>query len=184
MALKFGSHESFSRDESRNSDMVAAVTPQYLVVCEDFFECELEGDFHDNATPCLWFKVGSKRLITNDSTGELSGDGRIICSDPTICMKYGSWAPLIQDYLYAGKNVTKMGIRRLSSINGTKVVIQAIDYETCLMKMYQQKDDTIEFTFSAISAQDVITMYDDAGTKVGNIGTKFNFVTEVLTPIS
>ncbi|MDR3179978.1 MAG: hypothetical protein LBT70_03705 [Holosporaceae bacterium] len=181
--IKFTQHDTFSKDESTNSDMGAAATPQMLIVCEDFFECDVDG-FTDNATPCLWFDIGCCRLITNDSTGELSGDGRVIAQDPVVCMKYGSWAPIIQEYLYSGKNVPKIGLRRLSSINGTKVIIQEVNYEICLMKTYRQKDDTIEFTFSAITVEDINILYDNTGTKIGNTGTKFDYSTMLVTTSS
>ncbi|GHU11174.1 hypothetical protein FACS189449_02090 [Alphaproteobacteria bacterium] len=186
MATKFNGHDLFSNKKGEpgngNNDTDAAITPQFLVVCEDLFDSELDG--FDNATPCEWFDVGSSRFITTNDAGGVSRDSKIVGSDPVIQMKYGSWGPLIQEYLYSGKNIPTIGIRRLSCINGTKVIIQAIDYETCLVKTYRQQEDLIEFTFSAITAQDVVTVYDEKGTKQGNLGTKFDYSTMLINAIS
>ncbi|GHU17640.1 hypothetical protein FACS189472_04830 [Alphaproteobacteria bacterium] len=176
MVLKFRDRSSLGGDEAGNGDMGASITPQYMIICEQFFSSDVE-EYSANGSPCLWFEIGMSRLVTNDSTGQLTGDGRIVGDDPTVCMKYGSWAPAIQNALYAGTNIPFIGIRRFSSINGLKVIIQAIDYETCLIKTYRQKDDSIQFTFSAIYAQDVVCIYDNAGTKIGNSGSSLNYAT-------
>ncbi|GHT95579.1 hypothetical protein FACS1894122_13200 [Alphaproteobacteria bacterium] len=192
MASKFNNRDAFRGDKDnnnkKNDDDDVESTPQFLVVCDDFFEHALddvqddEGYGCDNAAPCLWFNIGSTRFIKRD-TGGVSMDSRIIGNDPTVHMKYGSWGPLIQEQLYSGKNIPAIGIRRLSSVNGTKVIVQAIDYENCMLKTYQQMDDTIEFSFSATSAQDVAIVFDDNGTKRGNLGTKFNYTTKLIDSI-
>ncbi|GHU16791.1 hypothetical protein FACS189472_02650 [Alphaproteobacteria bacterium] len=186
MASKFDNRDSFRDDtDDGNKEEGEASTPQFLIVCEEFFEhaiddvSDFEGYGCDNVAPCLWFDIGSARFITHDSSG-VSMDSKVVGTDPTVHMKYGSWGPLIQEQLYSGKNVPAIGIRRLSSINGTKVIVQAIDYEDCMLKTYRQRDDTIEFSFSAETAQDVAIVFDNKGMKRGNLGTKYNYSTKLI----
>ncbi|GHT91646.1 hypothetical protein FACS1894122_04380 [Alphaproteobacteria bacterium] len=172
---------------STSQRIEAAVSPQYIIVCKDFFMSEIDGEgdtvngdqneFSKNSTPCLSFDVGSSRLITNNSTGEINGDGRIVCDDPTVCMRYGSWAPKLQTALYEGTMISAIGIRRFSCIQGVKVIVQSLDYELCCIKTYRQQDDTIMFSFSALITQDVTTLIDPSGQKVGNVGSRFNYRT-------
>jgi hypothetical protein len=159
--------------ESHNSENGGAQTPQYIIQCKEFFGSDIEG-FEDNSTPCLWIEVGSVRLSTYDSSGELFGDGRIITRDPIVCMKYGSWAPIIQQYMFEGKNIPAISVKRFVSINGTKVIIQELNYDTCLMKTYEQDGDTITFTFCFVAVEDVNIAYDHEGKKLGNTATKFD----------
>lgn len=162
--------------ESNNADMGSAYTPQYMISCEDFFSSNVEG-MEDDSAPCLWVETGGARIATYDSSGELSGDGRIVCKDVVVCMKYGSWGPIIQQYMFEGKKLETIAIKRMISINGTKVIIQTITYGTCLIKTYEQSGDTITFTYCYVSLEDVNTAYGHDGTKVGNTGVKFDYST-------
>ncbi|GHT92369.1 hypothetical protein FACS1894122_06110 [Alphaproteobacteria bacterium] len=182
MVLRLRDHPSFSREEVKNVDMASSVTPQYIIVCKDFFMSEISGeaptrgdqnDYSKNSTTCLSFDVGTSRLITNDSSGQMNGDGRIVFDDPIVCMRYGTWAPKIQTALYEGTMIPYIGIRRFSSINGLKQVIQSLDYETCYIKTYRQQDDTIQFTFNSTVIQDVTTMFNLLGENKGNVGARF-----------
>lgn len=160
--------------ESHNQDGGGAQTPQYIIQCEDFFDSDIDG-FEGDATPCLWVEVGSCRLATYDSSGELSGDGRIVTQDPVVCMKYGSWGPIIQQYMWEGKHNEKMSIKRFTNIKGTKIIIQELNYKICLIKTYHQSGDTITFSFCAVEVEDVSIAYDQKdGTKIGNTATQFN----------
>ena len=162
--------------ESNNADMGSAYTPQYMISCEDFFSSNVEG-MEDDSAPCLWVETGGARIATYDSSGELSGDGRIVCKDAVVCMKYGSWGPIIQQYMFEGKKLDTIAIKRMISINGTKVIIQTITYGTCLIKTYEQSGDTITFSYCYVSIEDVNTAYGHDGTKVGNTGVKFDYST-------
>ena len=92
-------------------------------------------------------------------------------------MKYGSWGPIIQQYMFEGKKLDTIAIKRMISINGTKVIIQTITYGTCLIKTYEQSGDTITFSYCYVSIEDVNTAYGHDGTKVGNTGVKFDYST-------
>ncbi|MDR2781826.1 MAG: hypothetical protein LBB21_05250 [Holosporaceae bacterium] len=168
-------------DESLNSNVGGGKTPQYVIICKDIFGSDLgqiDGqDASGDSTPCLWVELGSARLATYDSTGEQSGDGKIVAKDIVICMKYGGWAPTIQQFLYEGKKIDSIVIKRLISINGTLVVIQEVSLETCMFKTYEQSGDTITFSFCYVIITDISKAYGHDGTSLGNVGVKFNFGT-------
>ncbi|MDR0677752.1 MAG: hypothetical protein LBF57_03745 [Holosporaceae bacterium] len=166
--------------ESVNASVGGAATPQYMIKCKDFFMSEVDGMDGDSA-PCLWIELGAARMVTWDSSGEQSGDGKIITKDPVVCMKAGSWNPVIQQFMYEGKTVTSIAILRLISIHGTKVVIQEITYETDLIKTYQQHGDTITFSFCYVVGTDVIITYDSEGNKLGQSAVTFDSNTLKVT---
>ena len=165
-------------DKGQNDPHGGGHTPQYTITCPDIFGSDLgQIDGNDASTdtaPIIWVIVGSARLATYDSSGELSGDGRVVCRDIIICMKYGGWAPVIQQYMYEGKKVDKIVIKRLISVNGTLIVIQEITYETCLFKTYEQNGDTITYTFTFVKYIDLSKAYGHDGTAVGNVGVEFD----------
>lgn len=166
---------------SLNATNGGAATPQYIIVCPEFFSSEIEG-FEEISSPCLGIDVGSARLATYDSSGELSGDGRIVTLDPIVRMKYGSWAPIIEQYMYEGKKLEKISLKRFISINGTKVIIQELNYENCLIKSYVQEDDLITFSYCFVILEDVDISYDHEGKKIGNTATIFNTSTLKVAP--
>lgn len=164
-----------------NSSNGGASTPQYIIKCKEFFDSEIE-NFEEDSSPCLSIEVGSARLATYDSSGELSGDGRIVTLDPVVKMKYGSWAPIIQQYMYEGKKLETISIKRFISINGTKIIIQELNYQNCLIKNYMQEEDLITFSFCFVILEDVNIAYDHEGQKIGNTATIFNTSTLKVTP--
>jgi hypothetical protein len=175
-------------DESHNSHVGGAKTPQYVITCKDIFSSDLGkiggSDASADTAPLLWIETGGARLATYDSSGQLSGDGKIVCKDPIAHMKYGDWSPLIQQNMYEGKKIDKITIRRLISVNSTLVVIQTIDYETCLFKTYEQTGDTITFSFCYTKITDLSTAYDHDGQATGNVGVSFNFGNLEVTPMN
>ena len=179
MAVKswkdFGSQSVDLRDESGslNEAVVSSVLPQWMIKCEDFFDSDVEG-FDGDSTPCLWVKVGASRKTTYDAGGELTGDGKITSRSVIVSMKYGSWAPLIQQYMYEGKNVKALSLIRFSCIEGTKVIIQQIDYTVCKIEQYVQDGDVITFAFNFVKVVDTNTAYGTDGTKIGNTAVVFD----------
>jgi hypothetical protein len=166
--------------ESLNSDKGGAQTPQYIIVCEDFFDSDIEG-FEENASPALWAEVGAARIATYDSSGESTGDGRIVTQDPIVCMKYGSWSPLIQQYMFEGKVVKEIGIKRFISINKTKEIIQELTYSICQIKTYVQAGDTTTFTFCFENMIDSSLSYDHEGKALGRYAVNYNIATMKVT---
>ncbi|MDR2158112.1 MAG: hypothetical protein LBO02_02230 [Holosporaceae bacterium] len=161
-------------DESMNSTTGGAKTPQYVITCKDFFDSDIEG-MDEDSTPCLWIETGGGRLVTYDSSGELGGDGKIVNKDPVVCMKYGSWGPLIQQYMYTGKKLDLITVTRLTSIEQTIVPIQRLEYATCLIKTYEQYGDTVTFSFCYIEITDTNIAYNhNTGEKLGQTAMKFN----------
>lgn len=171
----FGSEANQLRDESGslNNNLVSSVTPQWMIKCDDFFDSDVEG-FDADSTPCLWVKLGASRSTSYDSGGEMTGDGRITSKSVIVSMKYGSWAPLIQQYMYEGKNVKALSLIRFSNIEGTKVIIQQIDYTTCKIERYVQDGDIITFAFNFTKVVDTNTAYGADGTKIGNTAIEFD----------
>ncbi|MDR0632419.1 MAG: hypothetical protein LBF54_04270 [Holosporaceae bacterium] len=177
-----------TNDKGQNDAKGGGHTPQYTITCPDIFGSDLgEIDGNDasaDTSPIIWIVLGSARLATYDSSGELSGDGRIVCRDIIICMKYGGWAPVIQQYMYEGKKIDKITVKRLISINGTLIVIQEITYETCLFKTYEQNGDTITFTFTFVKYTDLSKAYGHDGTAIGNVGVTFDYGSVKVESIS
>jgi hypothetical protein len=190
----FGMFNSSSRsdmvnksDESLNSHIGAAKTPQYIIKAEgDTFTELFSSDLEDpaevqNAAPILWIETGGARLSTVDSCGELSGDGKIVAKDPIVCMKYGGWAPEIQNAMYLGKNIDKLFIMRVISKESTLVVIQELKHEKCFIKTYEQAGDTITFSFCyAILTDTSKAISHDDAVPTGNIAFCFDFTTSRL----
>lgn len=164
--------------ESHNSAVGAAKTAQYVIQCKDlFFSSEIEpqsGDKvkvnSDYAAPCLWFELGSSRLNTYDTSGELFGDGRIVAKSPIVCMKYGSWAPVIQQYLFEGRSIDELSIYRLQSAEGTARIIQQLNFKTCVVTIYEQFGDSIVFSFSYIVLQDACDVFAFRSNSEGRAG--------------
>ena len=148
-------------------------TPQYVVVCKDFFSGCIDG-LDGDAAPCLTVESGGVRHASFDSSGETSTDGRIKMLDPIITMKYGSWGPLIQESMFQGKHVGMMSVKRYISVQGEKVMIQELNYENCLIKAYQQDAEIITFSFCFVIITDINIKFDCSGQKIGNVAVCFD----------
>ncbi|MDR2724065.1 MAG: hypothetical protein LBB25_02555 [Holosporaceae bacterium] len=163
-------------DASLNAPIGGSKTPQYTIETgsdDDIFSSDMNGDFA-KAAPVLWIETGGARLATYDSSGQLSGDGKIVCRDPILCMKYGDWSPALQQYMFEGKKITTIIVKRVISVSGTLVVIQEITYGTCLIKTYMQSGDTITFSFCYVTITDLSKAYDHQGTLIGNVGVTYD----------
>jgi hypothetical protein len=166
--------------ETHNSkDHDTSKTPEYLIQCSDFFESGVDG--FDNASPCLWVEMGFAKTVKYDSSGKLSGDGKIINDDPVVCMNYGSWGPIIQQYMFEGTKIKAIGVKRFRSVEKHKEVIQELTYSTCLIKTYKQKGDTIIFTFCYVSLEDASVSFDHEGKKLGRTATMFDTISLKVT---
>lgn len=155
--------------ESHNNAMVGAKTAQYMIQCEQlYFSSAIKEQPADDkvkvnpdtAAPCLWFEVGTSRLNTYDTSGELYGDGRVVAKCPIVCMKYGAWAPVIQEYLYKGMCIDEINIYRLQSAEGTTRIIQQLNFKNSVVTVYEQFGDTIVFSFSYVLLQDVCDIFE------------------------
>ena len=149
-------------------------TPQFLIKCDDIFSSDIDGSEKDGA-PCLWIDTGSERHATHDASGEHTGDGKVVGEDVIVCMKYGSWGPLLQEGMLAGKVLDEINIHRLISNHGKQVTAQELTYENCLIKFYRQSGDHIIFSFGYSAVEDLKIKYDAKGTKTGQVGMKFDF---------
>ena len=112
-----------------------------------------------------------------DISGKISGDTHITGKDPIVSMKYGSWAPILQQFMYEGTTLDTIGIYRLADINGEIIVTQKLNYKTCLIKTYDQNADNIEFSFCYVLLEDLHISYDHEGRKLGQNGMQFDFTT-------
>ncbi len=157
-------------------------TPKYVICCDKIFSSEMKG--LEDCAPCDWIKTGGSRITQFDSSGKLSGDTRITGKDPIISMKYGSWAPIIQQFMYDGTKLDTIGIYRLMDINGEIIIIQKLHYKTCLIKTYDQDADKILFSFCYVSLEDLHIAYDTEGHKLGQNGMQFDFTTLKVKSIS
>ncbi|MDR0678315.1 MAG: hypothetical protein LBF44_02135 [Holosporaceae bacterium] len=169
-----------SSNNSLNTTTSGAKTPQYVIQCPgtDIFTSDLGKiggkDASEDTAPCLWIEMGAARLATYDTSGQLSGDGKIVSQDPQVLMKYGDWAPVIQQLMYEGKKIEKIVLKRVISIRQTLEVVQEIEYGTCLMKTYRQEGDTINFSFCYVDVTDLSRAFGSDGNLLGQRGTKFN----------
>jgi hypothetical protein len=174
-------------DEGNNS-FGSGKTPQYVITCKDVFNSTLGeiggADASADTAPCKSIKLGSGRLATYKSSGQQVGDGQIVGSDIWVWMEYGSWSPIIQQYLYEGKKMDEISIKRLISISGTLVVIQEIVCKTCMFKTYDQTGDTIAFSFCYVNYTDMSKSYGHDGTALGTIGVEIDYGTVGVKPIS
>lgn len=161
----------------------SAKTPQWLIDCGDFFDGEVDG-CEDTATPCLKFKTGSCRVVTHDSSGELHGD-HIEMQNCIVCMRYGSWGPLLQENMNLGKKSEKMIVKRITSIDNATVIIQTLTYSNCRITGYEQKESLIAFAFSYTAYEDIANVYEQGTNKLlGKSGTAFDAQTLKSTSIS
>ncbi len=99
-------------------------------------------------------------------------------------MKYGSWGPILQQYMYEGTKLDTIGIYRLMDINGEIIIAQKLFYKTCLIKTYDQEADKIMFTFCYVALEDLHIAYDTEGHKLGQNGMQFDFTTLKVKSIS
>jgi hypothetical protein len=165
-------------DQTLNSGVGGGKAPQYVIQSEDpddMFDSDLDKDFAKTA-PALWVELGGARLATYDSSGQLSGDGKVVCKDTIVCMKYGAWAPTIQEHMFKGDTIQTITIKRLISTKSTLVIIQQIDYAQCLFKTYEQAGDTITFSFCFTKLTDLSNVYDHTGSgaPLGSFGVEFD----------
>lgn len=155
--------------------------PKYVIKCDKIFSSSME-KFKDCA-PCDWIKVGGARITTFDSSGKLNGDTTISGKDPAVCMKNGPWGPVLQEFMYAGKELKRISIYQIMDIHNEKVKMQELNYSNCLIKTYDQEADKILFTFCFASVEDLQITYDHEGKKLGQLGMQFDFTTlEVKSP--
>lgn len=148
-------------------------SPQWLIECPDFFSSDVN-KWADKASPCLDVRFGANRPVSYDSSGELTGDGQIVTAQTTVMMKSGSWCPNLQNYMFGGTNIKTIKLVRLSSIEGTNTPIQTIEYETCKISFYEQKNDTIEFSFTFQKHTDTIIVYGQDGQKLGQTSIMYD----------
>ncbi len=176
MAMMEFNHKVLHEDENLHSTekkVGGGKSPKYVVRCKDIFSSSMKG--LEDCAPCDWVKTGGSRITTFDSSGKLNGDTTISGKDPIVCMQYGPWAPILQQYMYTGTKLEKISIYRLMDINGEKIIIQQLNYTTCLIKTYDQEADKILFTFCFVSLEDLQIAYTQDGHKLGQNGMKFDF---------
>ncbi|MDR1334221.1 MAG: hypothetical protein LBJ71_03315 [Holosporaceae bacterium] len=175
-------------DDNFNSHFGSGKTPQFVITCKDIFSSDLGeiggADASVDTAPCITIDLGSARVATYDSSGQQSGDGTIVSKDIHICMKYGSWGPIIQQRLYEGTKIDEIIIKRVISINGTLVVIQEITCKICMFKNYKQDGDAIKFSFCFVNYTDLSKSYAHDGTALGVVGVEFDHGTVGVKPIS
>lgn len=160
-------------DSSPNSPLVSAWTPQWVIRNTIFFESLIDGYDKDSA-PCLFVKFGVARLTTYDSTREMSANGKAVMHPVVVRMKYGSWAPLIQEALAAGKNVSETTIYRFASVQGVNVAIQEyVIYDTTVIR-YEQIKDEIVFLLVGTKYDDICCTVDKTGAKIGNTSVQWD----------
>lgn len=165
--------DRMSREHS--NEEAASKSAQFLIRCQDLgFSCSIE-KFTKDSTPCTWFEIGGARLNTYDSSGELSGDGRMFAKDALVCMKYGSWGPLIQQAMYNGKTILKIDILRLASVETCTEILQELNFENCLIKIYEQSAESIFFAFSFAILRDISNKYNQDSTLSGAIAAEINY---------
>jgi hypothetical protein len=172
----------FSKTADGHNDPHGAIqAPQYYISSEKIFESDvlkdITGDWAKDSVPCLWVEIGLARLVTHDSSGQLTGDGRVVTQDPMVCMKYGTWAPILEARLFEGEAITKIEIRRTSNIAKKVQILQLTKYNVCHIKTFKQAGDTITFTFNYESMGDVSMKYTHDGSLKGNTAVTYSVKT-------
>ena len=157
-------------------------TPKYVVKCAKLFSSKMKG--LEDCAPCDWVKTGGSRITSFDASGKLNGNTLITGKDPVVKMKYGPWGPVLQQYMYEGSKLDQISIYRLMDINSEMIIVQQLNYDTCLLKTYDQDGDNIMFTFCYVSLEDLHISYDQEGKKLGQNGMEFNFTTLKVKPSS
>lgn len=177
MSILSFNHKVVQEDsnQSGTEKKVGGESPKYVVKCKDIFSSTMKG--LEDCAPCDWVKTGGSRIATFDSSGKLNGDTTITGKDPVICMQYGPWAPVLQEFMYSGKPLEQISVYRLMDINGEKIKIQELNYSVCLIKTYDQEADKILFTFCFSTLEDLQIAYNQDGHKLGQNGMQFDFTT-------
>ncbi|MDR2766259.1 MAG: hypothetical protein LBB63_02225, partial [Holosporaceae bacterium] len=104
---------------------------------DDIFTSEIKD--RDKSSPCDEASFGCRRLTNNNvSAGEMPNFGEVINDDVQVEMDYGSWAPVIQNYLLNGTTIETITIRRVMNIKNKIEDLQVITYGSCLFKTYEQ----------------------------------------------
>ena len=166
-----------SYQASQNATHLAGHTPQWVIECQDIFNSTSKEEWGGNGTPCLWVKLGSKRLISHDCSGQLTGDGRILPSDTVVCMKHGTWGPMLEMCMWNHVTLANVKIHRIMQAQGETVILQTFEHTTCCVKNYQQEGDYIEFSFNFMMFKDIFIKYDKEGGKVGQVASFYNYET-------
>ena len=92
-------------------------------------------------------------------------------------MKNGPWGPILQEFMYAGKELKEISIYQVMDVHNEKIKMQELNYSNCLIKTYDQEADRILFTFCFASVEDLQIAYDHHGKKLGQHGMQFDFTT-------
>ena len=172
------SREMFERNrhhpgkKQEQSDIDKTHTPQAIIQCKELFTSKMEG-FGD-AAPCLEMTTSSERMVPNDSSGQLSGDGHVSLQDVIVCMKYGSWGPKIQAAVIEGHKLGSIEVKRFITLHKEIVIIQETTFWSCSMKKYTQDGDLIVFAFSFVRGEDTNIHYDEKGQKQGVTSMEFD----------
>mgnify|MGYP007035339624 CR=1 FL=1 len=173
--MHFNSSQPVDEDALHSRTAGGGKSPKYVVRCDKLFSSEMKG--LEDCAPCDWVKTGGSRITSFDASGKLVGNAKITGKDPIISMKYGPWGPVLQQHMYNGTTLEMIHVYRLSDVNGEKIIMQELNYDTCLIKTYDQNGDNIVFTFCYVSVEDLHVSYDQDGNKLGQSGMQFNFTT-------
>lgn len=160
-------------DEGVNGHFGAATTPQYVINAESIFKSHMEG--YQQWAPCLWFELGTARINTLDSSDQFTGDGRVVSKTTSVCMKYGSWGPILHEYLATGHPITNIVIKRLATVHSGFVELQATQYTNSYITTYEQRGEKIFFTFSFEKITDAQLVYNNAGVREGVSAFEFDY---------
>jgi hypothetical protein len=167
-------HSLKSKSKTDHNDSAGGKTPQFVIRCKDVFVSTMDGDRGADGTPCMFVNNSTFRLASFNSSGEQSGDGRVVLEDVVIRMLYGGHAPIIRERLWAGKVTDKIVVERLLSANGKMEAIQTLTCEMCLFTSYGQDNDEITFAFSYVKICDLSTAFDSTGQPIGNVAASFD----------
>lgn len=173
--MNFNSRIIHNQDSEHSETVGKGKTPKYVIKCAKLFSSKMKN--LEDCAPCDWVKTGGSRITSFDASGKLNGDTRITGKDPIVSMKYGPWGPVLQQYMYEGTKLEEICVYRLMDINGEVIIIQQLNYDTCLLKTYDQDEDKIIFTFCYVALEDLHISYDQDGHKLGQNGMQFDFTT-------
>jgi hypothetical protein len=145
---------------------------QWLISADKIFSSEWEG-FEDYAR---FFDLDFYIYRFCMSSEGKVADRNLCAENIKIYIPNGSHCAVIQSHLAQGKEISKITIKKVSSILDNTVILEEKEFSKCFVQTFFRKGESAVFSFRYSSYSDTYTDFKPDGTKKGTAGVSVDFI--------
>lgn len=153
--------------------------PQYtdksawLISADKIFESDIEGFKEYAKFYFMEYSISKFSLFD----GTKSSDSAVCAKDMKIYMPSTRFCAIIQGSLAAGKEISKIILKKIIITGGSIEVLEEKEFIKCIIQNFERKGEVSAFTFRYTAYSDSYQDFKTDGTKLGKAATKIDLTT-------